>query len=103
MKLLEEAGAVMVGKTYTVEFASGLLYNPQYRPEITMNPWGQEKRNWRQPGGSSSGRKRHHGPVRVARQGEASARPDRRGPQPGAHGEVPRHGSSQAAQPGKLR
>jgi aspartyl-tRNA(Asn)/glutamyl-tRNA(Gln) amidotransferase subunit A len=49
--LLKAAGAVSVGKTYTVEFASGGLYNPQYRPEITVNPFNPT----RQPGGSSSG------------------------------------------------
>lgn len=49
--LLKAAGAVSVGKTYTVEFASGGLYNPQYRREITVNPFNPT----RQPGGSSSG------------------------------------------------
>ena len=49
--LLREAGAVFVGKSYTVEFASGGLLNPQYRDEITPNPWNLGY----QPGGSSSG------------------------------------------------
>lgn len=48
---LKSAGAVLVGKTFTVEFASGGLLNPQYRDEVTTNPWDSTK----QPGGSSSG------------------------------------------------
>ena len=48
---LKTAGAVLVGKTFTVEFASGGLLNPQYRDEVTTNPWDSTK----QPGGSSSG------------------------------------------------
>lgn len=48
---LKAAGAVLVGKTFTVELASGGLINPQYRDEVTTNPWDCTK----QPGGSSSG------------------------------------------------
>lgn len=48
---LKAAGAVLVGKTFTVELASGGLLNPQYRDEVTTNPWDAT----RQPGGSSSG------------------------------------------------
>ena len=53
--LLREAGAVFVGKSYTVEFASGGLLNPQYRPELTVNPWRDSAGDFHQPGGSSSG------------------------------------------------
>jgi aspartyl-tRNA(Asn)/glutamyl-tRNA(Gln) amidotransferase subunit A len=55
--MLRAAGAVFVGKTYTVEFASGGLLNPQYRSNpdgssvVTRNPWNLG----RTPGGSSSG------------------------------------------------
>ena len=55
VKLLKEQGAVLCGKTYTVEFASGALVNPQYREEVTTNPWGLETGRRFQPGGSSSG------------------------------------------------
>jgi aspartyl-tRNA(Asn)/glutamyl-tRNA(Gln) amidotransferase subunit A len=49
--LLRAAGAVFLGKTYTVEFASAGLINPAYRPEVCSNPHD----TGRQPGGSSSG------------------------------------------------
>jgi aspartyl-tRNA(Asn)/glutamyl-tRNA(Gln) amidotransferase subunit A len=57
VELLRVGGAVFVGKSYTVEFASGGLLNPQYRSNpdgsavVTPNPWNVKH----QPGGSSSG------------------------------------------------
>ena len=48
---LRAGGAVILAKSFTVELASGGLINPQYREEITRNPWNITK----QPGGSSSG------------------------------------------------
>ena len=48
---LQACGVVSLGKTFTVELASGGLLNPQYRDEVTTNPWDSRK----QPGGSSSG------------------------------------------------
>ena len=54
--MLREAGTVLVGKTFTVEFASGNVTNPQYREELCTNPWGLDKEGKRfEPGNSSAG------------------------------------------------
>ena len=51
VNLLREAGAVFVGKTFTSEFASNGMYNPQYRSEVCKNPFNIAH----QPGISSAG------------------------------------------------
>jgi len=49
--LLRSAGAVLVGKLFTTEFASGGILNPHYRDEVTRNPFDLG----RSPGTSSAG------------------------------------------------